>query len=605
VRLFYCYPSIRFTFAGLLTPMKQVLESLLQSTFSSLIEQGIVPKGTTPRIQIERTRDKSHGDFASNLAMMLAKPAKKNPRELAQLIVDNLPTNSDIKKVEIAGPGFINFYMNAASQYAVINQIIEKKQTFGLSQVGEGKKVQVEFVSANPTGPLHVGHGRGAAYGATVSNLLAAVGYDVHREYYVNDAGRQMNILATSVWLRYLEALGEPLTFPSNGYKGEYIKDIAATVQSSVGEQYRFDVATVFDGIPDDEPAGGDKETHIDGLIDTAQKLMPEGYDIFFNAALDSILADIKEDLEAFGVSYQEWFSERSLTSNGHIDKAVAMLKEKGKLYEKDGALWFKSTEYGDDKDRVVIRDNGQSTYFASDIAYHLNKFERGFDQVINIWGADHHGYIARVMASLNALGLDESKLDVLLVQFANLYRGTEKLQMSTRSGSFVTLRELREEVGADAARFFYVTRKSEQHMDFDLELAKSESKDNPVYYIQYAHARSCSVRKKLTEKDWSWDKDLGEKQLDLLNTEHELSLTTKLGAYPDVLLRAATHHEPHQLATYLRELAQEFHTWYNAHKIIIDDENLRNARLTLNEAVKQVIQNGLLLLGVSAPESM
>ena len=361
--------------------MKQVLESLLQSTFATLIEQGVVPEGTTPRIQIERTRDKSHGDFASNLAMMLAKPAKKNPRELAQLIVDNLPANTDIEKVEIAGPGFINFYMNAASQHAVIHQIIEKKQTFGLSKIGEGKKVQVEFVSANPTGPLHVGHGRGAAYGATVSNLLAAVGYDVHREYYVNDAGRQMNILATSVWLRYLEALGEPLTFPSNGYKGEYIKDIAATVQSSCGDQYRFDVATVFDGIPDDEPAGGDKETHIDGLIDNARKLMPEGgYDIFFNAALDSILADIKEDLEAFGVSYQEWFSERSLTSNGHIDKAVAMLKEKDKLYEKDGALWFKSTEYGDDKDRVVIRENGQSTYFASDIAYHLNKFERGFD---------------------------------------------------------------------------------------------------------------------------------------------------------------------------------------------------------------------------------
>ena len=585
--------------------MKQVLESLLQHSLAALLDQGIVPEGTAPAIQIERTRDKTHGDFASNLAMMLAKPARKNPRELAQLLVDNLPENNDIAKVEIAGPGFINFYMNTASQYAVINQILEQKQQFGLSKIGAGKKVQVEFVSANPTGPLHVGHGRGAAYGATVSNLLEAVGYQVHREYYVNDAGRQMNILATSVWLRYLEALGESLTFPSNGYKGAYIKDIAASVQASEGDKYRFSVAEVFDGIAADEPAGGDKELHIDALIDKARELMPTGYAIFFDAALNSILDDIKVDLEAFGVTYQEWFSERSLTSNGDIDKAVALLKEKDRLYEKDGALWFKSTEYGDDKDRVVIRDNGQSTYFASDIAYHMNKFERGFDQVINIWGADHHGYIARVMASLNALGLDESKLDVLLVQFANLYRGTEKLQMSTRSGSFVTLRELREEVGADAARFFYVTRKCEQHMDFDLELAKSESKDNPVYYIQYAHARACSVNRKLTERDWRWDQTSGLQQLTLLDTEHELALTRKLGAYPDLLLRAATHHEPHQLATYLRELAQEFHTWYNAHKIIVDDENLRNARLTLAEAVKQVIQNGLLLLGVSAPESM
>ena len=585
--------------------MKQVLESLLQHAFDALLDQNIIPADTTPRIQVERARDKLHGDFASNLAMMLAKPAKKNPRELAQLLIDNLPTNGHIDKVEIAGPGFINFYMNAATQYAVIDQIITQKQQFGLTDTGAGKRVQVEFVSANPTGPLHVGHGRGAAYGATVSNLLAAVGYDVHREYYVNDAGRQMNILATSVWLRYLEALGEPITFPSNGYKGEYIKEIAASLHASIGEQYRFDASTVFEGVPADEPAGGDKEEHIDGLTEKARALMSEGYDLFFDAALNSILADIKDDLEAFGVTYQEWFSERSLTSNGDIDKAVAMLKEKDKLYEKDGALWFKSTEYGDDKDRVVIRDNGQSTYFASDIAYHLNKFERGFDQVINIWGADHHGYIARVMASLNALDIDESKLEVLLVQFANLFRGTEKLQMSTRSGSFVTLRELREEVGADAARFFYVTRKSEQHMDFDLELAKSESKDNPVYYIQYAHARACSVQRKLAEHGWNWNQTLGLEQLSLLSTEHETDLTAKLGAYPDVLLRAATQHEPHQLATYLRELAQEFHTWYNAHKIMVEDVELRNARLTLNEAIKQVIKNGLLLLGVSAPESM
>ncbi|MDX1695900.1 MAG: arginine--tRNA ligase, partial [Ketobacteraceae bacterium] len=514
--------------------------------------------------------------------------------------------------VEIAGPGFINFFLDPASQYSVIKTVLQQGKEYGLSTVGAGQKVQIEYVSANPTGPLHVGHGRGAAYGATVANLLEAAGFDVHKEYYVNDAGRQMNILATSVWLRYLQQQGETLRFPSNGYKGDYIQDIARSIAESAGKAYVKSATEVFADVPDDEHTDadgnktGDKEAHIDALTTNAQQLLGSGYDVFFDAALGAIQGDIHEDLAEFGVVYDEWFSERSLTTNGHIDKALALLKEKGHTYEKDGAIWFRSTAFGDDKDRVVVRDNGQTTYFASDIAYHLNKFERGFDRVINIWGADHHGYIARVKAALQALGLDEFRLEVLLVQFAILYRGGEKVQMSTRSGSFVTLRELRDEVGNDAARFFYVTRKSEQHMDFDLDLAKSQSKDNPVYYIQYAHARACSVKNKCAAEGKPWDRALGEANLTALTNEYEIDLTNKLSQYPEVVERAALAYEPHQIATYLRELANVYHTWYNnAGKVIEADDIPRNAQLTLCEAVRIIIHNGLTLLGVSAPESM
>lgn len=593
--------------------MKEQIESLLLAAFNQLIKDEVIPEDTQPRINIDRTKDKSHGDLASNLAMMLAKPAKKNPRELAGLIIAALPESDAVEKVEIAGPGFINFFLDPASQYSVIKTVLQEQGEYGKSQVGAGQKVQIEYVSANPTGPLHVGHGRGAAYGATVANVMAAAGFDVHKEYYVNDAGRQMNILAASVWLRYLENQGVELTFPSNGYKGEYIKDIAASIADSSGNTYVKSSDDVFANVPADETEdadgnkSGDKEAHIDGLIENARDLLGEaGYSVFFDAALGSILGDIREDLAEFGVVYDEWFSERSLTTNGHIDKALSKLKELGHTYEKEGAIWFKSTAFGDDKDRVVVRDNGQSTYFASDIAYHLNKFERGFDRVINIWGADHHGYIARVKASLEALALDKDKLDVLLVQFAILYRGGEKVQMSTRSGSFVTLRELRDEVGNDAARFFYVTRKSEQHMDFDLDLAKSQSKDNPVYYIQYAHARACSVQRKCAEEGKPWDKALGEANLTELSSEYEIDLTNKLSQYPEVVERAALNHEPHQVATYLRELANMYHTWYNNSGKVIEAEDIsRNALLTLTEAVRVVLNNGLTLLGVSAPSSM
>ncbi len=586
--------------------MKEQIAQLIASAVDALKADGTLPGDTQPNIMVENTRDKSHGDFASNIALTLAKPARRNPRELAQALLAALPQSDLIEKTELAGPGFINFFVTQASTAAVVGQILTEQTAFGRGRAASKARTQVEFVSANPTGPLHVGHGRGAAYGASVADLLEAAGVPVEREYYVNDAGRQMNILGTSVWLRYLEKCGAELTFPSNGYKGAYIHDIAAAVFDQHGDQYNRDIAQVMANIPVDEPQGGDKEVHIDALIERAKALLGDaGYGIFFNAALDSILADIQDDLSGFGVNYQEWFSERGLTSNGDVDSALNTLQENGYLFEKEGNLWFRSTDFGDDKDRVVRRANGATTYFASDIAYLKNKFERGFDKVLYIWGADHHGYIARMKAACQALGYDPERLMVRLVQFAILYRGEERLAMSTRSGSFVTLRELRDEVGNDACRFFYVTRKAEQHMDFDLELAKSESKDNPVYYIQYAHARVCSVQRKLKESGWAWDKESGLANLALLNTEHEKDLITKLSKYPEVLTAAAESYEPHMLANYLRELANDFHSYYNANKMLIEEAELRNARVTLSEAARQVLNNGLTLLGVNAPEQM
>lgn len=488
----------------------------------------------------------------------------------------------------------------------MIKTILQQGENYGCSEIGRGKKVQIEFVSANPTGPLHVGHGRGAAYGASVASLMRAVGFDVDCEYYVNDAGRQMNILATSVWLRYLQLHDIELTFPSNGYKGDYILDIAKSLSDKHNGAFVYTAEVVMQGIPDDEPAGGDKELHIDALIERAQALLGDAeYLIVFNAGLDSILADIREDLAAFGVHFENWYSEKTLAERDLITAAIEQLQAAGYVYEEKGALWFRSTDFGDEKDRVVVRDNGQSTYFASDIAYHMDKFERGYDRVVNIWGADHHGYVARVKAAIRALDEDPDKLDILLVQFAILYRGGERVQMSTRSGSFVTLRELREEVGNDAARFFYVMRKCEQHMDFDLDLAKSQSNDNPVYYIQYAHARVCSVLRQLKDKNLSHDVDVGNNNLPLLTESHETELITKLSAYPDVLEKAALNEEPHALAHYLRELANLFHTYYNAHPFIVEQQTIRDARLNLISATRQVLHNGLNLLGVSAPEQM
>ncbi|OXL25892.1 arginine--tRNA ligase [Psychrobacter sp. DAB_AL32B] len=601
------------------------LASLFDSAIQVLKTDGELPADWQNNSQITRTKDASHGDFASNIALTAAKAAKANPRQVAEKIVNALPENQDIRQVEIAGPGFINVFLNSDAKFAVLDDIFNLQERFGLSKQFDGQKVQVEFVSANPTSSLHVGHGRGAAFGMSVSNLLEAIGYDVTREYYVNDAGRQMDILATSTYLRYLEINNETVIFPSNAYVGDYVRDIAATLKVQHGDSYVHSFAEVAKDVPEDAQyeinsdgekvlLSGDKEAHIDGLIVNSKALLGESYELFLNAALNSILADIKDDLNDFGVSYQCWFSERSIDSE--IEPVLQILDDKGYLYEKDGNIWFKSTDFGDEKDRVVRRANGQSTYFASDIAYHKNKFDRGFDKVINVWGADHHGYVPRVKAALLALGIDADRLDVVLVQFVALWRGSEKVQMSSRSGKFVTLRELRHEVGNDAARFYYVARKPEVHVDFDLELAKSQSKDNLVYYIQYAHARVCRVLEKLVSSGLNVDDAIGAEQQQLLTAPSEDELIKLLAAYPATLLRSATGYEPHILTNYLKELAALFHGWYDGNRILpvsltsgetpsVDEMALMQARLRLSKAVRQVLSNGLGLLGLSAPSSM
>lgn len=593
--------------------MKQQVTELLIQVVDALKQAGTLAEDVHPKIHLENTKDKSHGDFATNLAMMLTKMVGKPPRDVAAMIVELLPESDVVEKVEIAGPGFINFFVKETAKFDVVPEVLAKGDGFGKCDVGNGRSVLVEYVSANPTGPLHVGHGRGAAYGASVANVLAEAGYEVSREYYVNDAGRQMDILAASTWLRYLEVVGETLTFPSNGYQGGYIVEIAEELSRKHGDAFKVSADEVFAGVSADEEKdadgkviSGDKEQHIDDLIAKAKALLgAEKYEVVFQQALTVILADIREDLADFSVEFDNWFSERSLMDSGVIDAALEKLQAAGKIYEKNGALWFKSTEYGDEKDRVVVRDNGLKTYFASDIAYHFNKLERGFDILIDIWGSDHHGYVPRVKAAMQAMETNPDALQVLLVQFAILYRGGEKLAMSTRSGQFVTLRELREEVGSDAARFFYVQRKSEQHMDFDLDLAKSQSNDNPVYYIQYAHARICRVFEQAAEKGYATAIDPSLADFSLLTSEHETDLATQLAKYPEMIARAAQAYEPHQVAYYLKDLANGLHSYYNACQFMVEDEALRTARFVLIAAVRQVLKNGLRLLGVSAPQSM
>jgi arginyl-tRNA synthetase len=588
--------------------LKQDLIALLQQAVIQLQSQGVLPANLDISFEVERTRQPEHGDFASNIALALAKIAGIKPRALAQKIVQALPPSNQIAKVEIAGPGFINFFTSTAGLHAVIPEILKAKDHYGETNLGKGERIIVEFVSANPNGPLHVGHGRGAAYGDSLARLLTAAGYRVHKEYYINDAGRQMDILAVSVWLRYLELCGETPAFPVNAYQGDYVRDIARALHRQQGKRLHQAAEAVFRGLPADETSdgAGDKEAYIDALIERAKSLLgPADYRLIHGLGLNAMLDNIRQDLREFGVLYDEWFSEQALIAKGAVEAAVALLKKMGHLYEKDGARWFRASSLGDEKDRVVVRENGVTTYFASDIAYHLNKIERGFKRSIDVWGADHHGYAPRVRAALAALGHDPQALTVLLVQFAILYRGGERVQMSTRSGQFVTLRELREEVGNDAARFFYVLRKSEQHMDFDLDLAKSQSNENPVFYIQYAHARICSVFRQLKEKGLKWSQDLPDIDLELLREAHETNLINTLTRYPEMLEEAAKNHEPHQVAYYLRDLANDLHTYYNAHPFILAETGLRNARLALIVATRQVIANGLRLLGVSAPESM
>ncbi|MBI4741442.1 MAG: arginine--tRNA ligase [Betaproteobacteria bacterium] len=570
--------------------------------------RGVAPGELGTAILVERPKQAAHGDFSCNLAMQLARSMKRNPRELAQALLAALPPSPLVAKAEIAGAGFINFHLLPAARREAIHSVLTLGDDYGRSTAGGRRKVQVEFVSANPTGPLHVGHGRGAAYGASLSSLLAYAGWDVTREYYVNDAGRQMDILGLSAWLRYLELHGENVPFPPNAYQGDYVGEMARQMRAAHGARYVHPAAAVQFGTPgipgsgrSDDEAKEQRETHLDALIANAKDLLGEDWSYVHNHVLTEQLGDGRNDLEEFGVHFDVWFSEKSLFDTGLVERCVDRLEHSGHIYVQDGAKWFKSTAFGDEKDRVVQRENGLYTYFASDIAYHLNKVERGFERIINIWGADHHGYIARVKGAIAALQLAPEVLDVALVQFAVLYRNGQKTSMSTRSGEFVTLRELRGEVGNDACRFFYVLRKSDQHLDFDLDLAKSQSNENPVYYIQYAHARVCSVLAQWAGKTAT----LVKADLARLDNPRELALAALLGEFPEIVDAAASELAPHLIAFYLKDLAAEFHSYYNAERMLVEDAALRDARLALAAAVRQVIRNGLTLLGVSCPQSM
>ena len=584
--------------------MKQQLEQLLLEAIRGL-PAGTLPETDPTTITVERTRDSKHGDFATNVAMRVAKSARRNPRELAQAIIAALPANALIARAEVAGAGFINFFLKTDAYSQELASISQLGDRYGRSNLGQGERVMVEFVSANPTGPLHVGHGRQAAYGATLANLLSAVGFSVSREYYINDAGRQMDILAVSTWLRYLEQGGEALPFPSNGYRGNYVFPIAEQLRAKVGDELQRPAAAVLANLPEDAPVG-DKDAYIDAVIERARELIgADGFRRVLEVALERMLADIRDDLEQFGVAFDRWYSERALGDSGAIDRALKRLASQGRLYEKDGATWFRATEFGDEKDRVVVRENRVKTYFASDIAYHLEKRERGFERLIDVLGADHHGYVARVRAGLEAMGEPGDSLEVNLVQFVSLFRGGEKVPMGKREAQFVTLRELRQEVGNDACRFFYLMRSHDQPLDFDLELAKSRTNENPVYYIQYAHARVSSVMKEVDARGYKFDREDGLANASLLTGDHEQAVFNSLTRYPEALEMAAVNRGPHALVHYLRELANTLHTYYNAEKFIVGDAKLRNARLALVEAVQQVIRNGLTLLGVSAPETM
>jgi arginyl-tRNA synthetase len=568
-----------------------------------ILEHGVravAPGAEGVEIHLERPKNPEHGDYASNVALQLSRQLKRKPREIAQLIVDatleSFKEDAIFSPPEIAGAGFLNVRLKSAAKLQAVHRVLAEGPEYGRGRPARPEKIQVEFVSANPTGPLHVGHGRGAAYGASLASLLEFAGHRVSREFYVNDAGRQMDILALSVWLRYLQARGSVVPFPQDGYRGDYVAGIAARLAEAHVARFVRDAEALPQPGPEADP-----DAALDALVSAAKSLLGDDWRDLHRFALEEMLADQRDDLARFRVEFDHWFSEQSLYDSGAVARTVARLEAGGHLYRKDGALWFRSSAFGDEKDRVVQRENGQYTYFASDIAYHADKFERRFERVIDVWGADHHGYIPRVRGALTALGLPADRLTVTLVQFAVLYRGGEKVAMGKRSGDFVSLRELREEVGDDAARFFYVMRKSDQHLDFDLDLAKSESQDNPVYYVQYAHARVCSVF-----AQWGGDPEqLARAPLATLDNPRELALMQRLGAFPETIQAAARDLAPHALAFCLRELAGEFHSYYNAERILLDDEARRLARLALCAAVRQVLANGLALLGVSAPEKM
>jgi arginyl-tRNA synthetase len=588
------------------TELTRLLLEALKSLEGTLLPGPVDPESAV----VERARDAQHGDFASNVALRLAKTARRNPRELAQAIIAALPPDPRLERAEVAGAGFINFFLARDAYVREIVQVHELGAAYGRATPAVRHRVLLEFVSANPTGPMHVGHGRQAAYGDALATLLEAAGNEVFREYYINDAGRQMEILAVSVWLRYLEACGESLVFPQNGYRGEYIRPVATRLVDVAGESLRHPAAAVFTDLPPDAPEG-DKDQYIDAVITRARTLIGEdGWQRVLRLGLDGMLGEIRDDLEGFGVRFDRWTSEREFNESGAIDRALERLRERDLIYTKDGAQWFRATQFGDDEDRLVVRENGVKTYFASDIAYHLEKRERGYDTLIDVLGADHHGYVARVRGGLQAFGHPGECLEVCLIQLVSLYRNGVKLSMGKREATFVTLRQLREEVGNDACRLFYLMRSNDQPLDFDLELAKSKSNENPVFYIQYAHARVASVMKELAARGLAYDPAQARalvlaRGAELLAGEHAQAMITGISRYPEIIAQAAAHRAPHALVHFLRDFANTLHTFYNAERVLVPEDDVRAARVYLLLAVQQVLRNGLAVLGVSAPETM
>ena len=553
-------------------------------------------------ISIQDNKENQYGDLASNVALVLAKPLKRNPKEIAEEIKGKFITDKEIVKVDVAGPGFINFFLSKESHGAILRDISIQKDKFGKFE-SNNKKVLIEYVSSNPTGPLHVGHGRGAVFGSVLSRLLKEAGFQVDEEYYVNDFGRQMNILSVSLWIRYAQIFDKNIKMLNNGYQGDYLIVIAQHLKKLRSDEL-FDDDDEIKSLLEYE--NEDAEKHTDEVIDSIKSKLNDEFSYVRDFALREILELIKEDLLEFGVDHNKWFSESSLyESESHdlskVDQSIDELSSKGFVYEKEGAIWFKSSELGDDKDRVLKRGNGEFTYFASDVAYHLDKYDRGYDRIINIWGSDHHGYLPRVKAAMEASEKNVEKLEVVFIQFANLIRAGKKVTMSTRSGEFITLKELIEEVTSEAARFFYINRKADQHLDFDLDLAKEQSKDNPLYYIQYAHARICSVLRKSKAQE----EELTTSELGLLDSNKEIEIQKILKQYPPLIERAALASEPHLICYYLKDLASIFHSYYNTEKFIVEDQKLMNSRLFLLSGVKQVIHNGLTVLGINAPHEM
>jgi arginyl-tRNA synthetase len=554
--------------------MKKVLVALLEKAIQASIDGGLLFAAALPPVEMELTKDPGYGDYASNAAMILAAQARKNPREIARILLEKIDDSEKVlAKVEIAGPGFLNFFIREGCWASLLECVDREGDRYGSADLGKGRRIQVEFVSANPTGPLHIGHARGAVVGDVTANILAAVGYRVFREYYINDAGNQMNNLGKSVFLRYRELLGATAEFPEGCYRGEYIKDLAAELLKREGDRY----------------------FHRD-----TEEVSPH----FTEYAGSVILEGIKEDLRTFGVVFDLYFSERELYRDDGVGKLLRELQEKDFVYGEGEALWFRTTAFGDDKDRVVVRQNGDPTYFAADIAYHRNKFQRGFATVIDIWGADHHGYIPRMSAAVQALGYGKDALQVILVQLVNLLRDGKPAAMSTRSGEFVTLREVVDEVGKDAARYNFLMRRSDSHLDFDLEVAKRQSNENPVYYVQYAHARICSIIRTAAEQGCRVP-SYNQADLSLLKLPEEIDLIKAITRFPEVVEGAARTLEPHRLTFYLNDLAGLFHSYYNKHKVISDDGALTGARLSLVTSVRTVLKNALTILGVSAPEKM